>query len=151
MLPSVLQQEVILSLYGSFFRNAEVLRGADDAILNSLAQYLFPTWLAMDTTIYEYGDYDNDLYFVRSGLVLIEEPSDENIKKRRGVRSAGQTFGDRSFFLGGKRYETAKSVSSVELLVLPRRAIRESMSQHVGFLRELHQLPGVIALHKKAL
>eukprot|EP00455_Lapot_gusevi_P051829 TRINITY_DN7819_c0_g2_i15.p1 TRINITY_DN7819_c0_g2~~TRINITY_DN7819_c0_g2_i15.p1 ORF type:complete len:321 (-),score=83.55 TRINITY_DN7819_c0_g2_i15:516-1436(-) len=144
-LPENARREVSWFLYQPLLTAIPFFQNCDHAFLSSVAALLEPqTFLPGDAIFYK-GDSTNNLFFLRSGTVVISlVTSDDNATlfsqtshnqengavKKITLQNEG-FFGDISFFTGSRRSATVRAVDHCEVLMLPNLAYVELSKLYV--------------------
>jgi PAS domain S-box-containing protein len=104
-----------------------------DDILNNpgLAKYL--TRFQSDQIIFLEGDDSQELYVLVSGRIAIFKGD----KKIRGLSKTGSIFGEMSFFLGGSRTASIRTIEDVSVLRIPREEINNFLAEFPDAAREI--------------
>ena len=95
----------------------ELLRGLDVSAMDTLLSYFHPLHCLPGTLLVREGAADSSLYLIRSGEfeVLVNSGAE---KQRAGILSAGDVFGEVSFFDGEPRSADIRTFAEGEVLVL---------------------------------
>ena len=110
----------------SFLRQIDLLRDLDEAQLVALWPRLRERRLRKGEVLFREGDPGEELFFIRSGIILVSKQVSGRVEKILNRFEAGGSFGEMSLFGDeAKRTATIQAETDTALLSLDRESINQ--------------------------
>src|SRR5688572_2696730 len=93
--------------------------------------------IAEGQVVLQLGDYVDQIYMVREGLLRAELPDRHGLPFEVARYGRGELFGEMSFLRGDRASATVRAVTAVRLSAVPHPVLGEMAEVYPGIMREL--------------
>jgi CRP/FNR family transcriptional regulator, cyclic AMP receptor protein len=109
----------------TFLRTVRLFKELTEPHLLSLAPRLRERRLKKGEVLFREGDLGQEMFFIRSGSVIISKPVTGRVEQVLARIGPGEFFGEMSLFDRAPRSATAQADAETELLCLDRDSLRQ--------------------------
>lgn len=131
-------------------RKVAVFRPLSDDEIRRLAEALWPEEHGVGECLVEQGDSGTSMFVIATGIVALSRRIDGAVKEIERL-STGQCFGEMSMLTGEPRYSTAKALTNVRLIEIPKARFEPILAGNERLHESLAQIAAARRAHSEAL